>query len=113
MGRSVAQMRDRAGLVLLSTLLAACGGGERQDLAFTPARAVSQETANGATPMFLVTPTGDRVLAWVAAEGGGSDGRLYLSVTPAGAPAALPTVMLTDPLGPIEPHGEAPPRLAA
>jgi hypothetical protein len=94
-------------------LLAACGGEKQQDLVFSPTAVVSQETANGATPMFLVTATGDRVLAWVAAEGGGENGRLFVSVTPHGATAALPTVMLTDPLGPIEPHGEAPPRLAA
>jgi hypothetical protein len=94
-------------------LLAACGGEKQQDLVFSPTAVVSQETANGATPMFLVTATGDRVLAWVAAEGGGENGRLFVSVTPHGATAPLPTVMLTDPLGPIEPHGEAPPRLAA
>jgi hypothetical protein len=94
-------------------LLAGCGGEQRQDLAFSPTTVVSQETANGATPMFLVTPAGDRVLAWVAAEGGGDNGRLFVSVTPHGATAPLPTVMLVDSLGPIEPHGEAPPRLAA
>lgn len=105
-GRTVA-------MVLLGVLGAGCQGTDRADLVFTAPLVVSRETANGAAPMFLVTPAGDRVLAWVAAEGGGSDGRLYLSVTPAGAGAALPTVLLTDPLGPIEPHGEAPPRLAA
>jgi len=99
--------------VLALTLLAACGGEKRQDLAFSPTAVVSQETANGATPMFLVTPAGDRVLAWVAADSGGSNGRLYVSVTPSGSATPLPTVMLTDSLGPIEPHGEAPPRLAA
>jgi hypothetical protein len=36
-----------------------------------------------------------------------------VSVTPAGAPAALPSVTVRDPLGPIEAHGEAPPQLAA
>ncbi|HVX88266.1 MAG TPA: sialidase family protein [Gemmatimonadales bacterium] len=113
MGRWDAGALGRWGIVVMVPFAVGCGGPKREDLAFTPTRVVSQETANGATPMFLVTPAGDRVLAWVAAEGGGSDGRLYLSVTPAGAPAALPTVMLTDPLGPIEPHGEAPPRLAA
>jgi hypothetical protein len=100
-------------LLLALTATAACGGEPRQDLVFSPTTVVSRETANGATPMFLVTPAGDRVLAWVAAEGGGDDGRLFVSVTPQGAAAPLPTVMLADPLGPIEPHGEAPPRLAA
>ncbi len=47
-----------------------------------------------------------------AAPGGGEDGRLHVVVTPpGGAPEA--TATLTDPLGPIEPHGESPPQLAA
>jgi hypothetical protein len=92
-------------------LLAGCGAEVREDLAFSQPTVVSAETANGATPMFLVTPTGDKVIAWVAAEGGGTDGKLYLSVTPQGSAGPLPTVMVDDPLGPIEPHGEAPPRL--
>jgi hypothetical protein len=36
-----------------------------------------------------------------------------VSVTPAGAAGALPTVTVRDPAGPIEAHGEAPPQLAA
>ena len=36
-----------------------------------------------------------------------------MSVTPAGATAALPTVTVRDPAGAIEAHGEAPPQLAA
>ena len=65
--------------------LAACGGlGAESPTRFTPARVVSQETENGATPMFLATPGGGRVVAWVSAPGGGSDGSLHVSVTPAG-----------------------------
>jgi hypothetical protein len=63
--------------------------------------------------MFLATPGGGRVVAWVSAPGGGSDGSLHLSVTPRGASAPLPTVTVRDPLGAIEAHGEAPPQLAA
>ena len=63
--------------------------------------------------MFLSTPGGDRVVAWVSAPGGGSDGSLNVSVTPAGTEAPLPTVSIRDPLGAIEAHGEAPPQLAA
>lgn len=97
-----------------AALVAACGGlGAESPSRFTPARVVSQETENGATPMFLATPGGDRVVAWVSAPGGGSDGSLHVSVTPAGAEEALPTVTVRDPLGPIEAHGEAPPQLAA
>jgi hypothetical protein len=97
-----------------AVLVAACGGlGAESPTRFTPARVVSQETENGATPMFLATPGGGRVVAWVSAPDGGSDGSLHVSVTPAGAQAALPTVTVRDPLGAIEAHGEAPPQLAA
>jgi hypothetical protein len=96
-----------------AVLVAACGGvGAENPTRFTAARVISQETENGATPMFLATPDGGRVVAWVSAPGGGSDGSLHVSVTPAGAQVALPTVTVRDPLGPIEAHGEAPPRLA-
>jgi hypothetical protein len=97
-----------------AVLVAACGGlGAESPTRFTPARVVSQETQNGATPMFLATPGGGRVVAWVSAPDGGSDGSLHVSVTPARAQAALPTVTVRDPLGAIEAHGEAPPQLAA
>jgi BNR repeat-like domain len=97
-----------------AALIAACGGlGAESPTRFTPARVISQDTENGATPMFVALPGGGRVVAWVSAPGGGSDGSLHVSVTPAGAPAALPSVTVRDPLGPIEAHGEAPPQLAA
>jgi BNR repeat protein len=97
-----------------AVLAAACGGlGAESPTRFTPARVVSQETANGATPMFLATPGGGRVVAWVSAPDGGSDGSLHVAVTPPGVQAALPTVTVRDPLGAIEAHGEAPPQLAA
>jgi hypothetical protein len=100
-------------LVFAVALLAACGGvGAESPGRFTPARVISRETENGATPMFLALPDGGRVVAWVSAPGGGPDGSLHLSVTPAGATAALPTVTVKDPLGAIEAHGEAPPQLA-
>lgn len=93
---------------------AACGGLDAESRErFSPARVVSQETENGATPMFLALPGGGRVVAWVSAPGGGSDGSLQVSVTPRGAPAPLPTVTVRDPLGAIQAHGEAPPQLAA
>ncbi len=99
-----------ATLVAAAGLLVACGGDRA---AFTPARVISQGTENGATPMFLATPAGDRVVAWVSAPGGGSDGSLHVSVTPAGAQSPLPSVTVRDPLGAIQAHGEAPPQLAA
>lgn len=98
----------------VATLVVACGGLDAESRArFTAPRVISQETENGATPMFLATPGGGRVVAWVSAPGGGSDGSLHLSVTPPGAGAPLPTATVRDPLGAIEAHGEAPPQLAA
>jgi hypothetical protein len=70
------------------------------------ASAVSAPTSVGAAPMFAISPAGRRAAAWVSAPGGGTDGRLYISVN-GGAPAEL-----RDSLGPIEAHGEAPPKLA-
>ena len=107
-------MRNYRLVPFAAVLVAACGGlGAESPTRFTPARVISQDTENGATPMFVALPGGGRVVAWVSAPGGGSDGSLHLSVTPAGAPAALPSVTVRDPLGPIEAHGEAPPQLAA
>ena len=103
-----------AAVLALGVLASGCGGLDAESRTrFTPARVVSQETENGATPMFLATPGGGRVVAWVSAPDGGSDGSLHLSVTPARARAPLSTVTVRDPLGAIEAHGEAPPQLAA
>jgi hypothetical protein len=60
----------------------------------------------GTAPMFAVSPAGKEAAAWVSAPNGGTDGRLNVSVG-GGAP-----VILRDSLGPIEPHGESPPKLA-
>jgi hypothetical protein len=106
--------RDFLFRVAAAGLLAACGerpSGALPD--FTPVRVVSHETENGATPMFLSTPRGDQVVAWVSAPGGGPDGSLNISVTPVGTTEPLPRVTVRDPLGAIEAHGEAPPQLAA
>ena len=103
-----------ATVLTAGVLAAACGGlGAESRQRFTPARVVSQETENGATPMFLALPGGGRAVAWVSAPDGGSDGSLHVSVTPRGAAEPLATVTVRDPLGPIEAHGEAPPQLAA
>ncbi|HXE58641.1 MAG TPA: sialidase family protein [Gemmatimonadales bacterium] len=115
-------MRARIGLGALALAggglvgggLAGCGAvGEGRRLELGPAEIVSQATTNGATPMVLVTARGDRVVAWVSAPDGGADGILHFSVTPHGAAEPLPTVSLRDPLGSIEAHGEAPPKLAS
>ncbi len=67
---------------------------------------VSAHTRVGTTPMFAVAPGGTQAVAWVSAPGGGTDGRLYVSV--GGAPPSE----IRDSLGPIEAHGEAPPKIA-
>jgi hypothetical protein len=75
------------------------------------AHVVSGATDVGTAPMFAVGPGGRRATAWVSAPNGGSDGRMYVSVADAGGAAGAP-VELRDSLGPIEPHGEAPPKIA-
>jgi hypothetical protein len=71
----------------------------------------SAATTRGAAPMFLVTPLGEQLLSWVAEDPTGR-ANLFLQVTdPQGR--AGPVSSLRDPLGDVEPHGEAPPRLAA
>ena len=66
---------------------------------------VSTSTEVGAAPMFALSPSGGRTVAWVSAPGGGTDGRLYVA-TDGAAPAEL-----RDSTGGIEPHGEAPPKI--
>jgi hypothetical protein len=106
--------RSFAVQIAAALLVTACGARPKvAPLELAPAQVISQETENGATPMFLATPSGARVVAWVSAPDGGPDGSLNLSVTPAGAARPLPTSTVRDPLGAIEAHGEAPPRLAA
>lgn len=104
-------MRAAAG-VLLGVLAAACGDRASEPLVFGEARVVSAETQNGATPMLFTRANGDRILAWVSAAGGGSDGEIHFAITRAGAARPDPTVSLRDPLGAIEPRGEAPPKIA-
>ena len=72
---------------------------------FDEPRAVSASTDVGTAPMFAVSPSGAEAVAWVSAPGGGTDGRLYISVG-----GAAP-VELRDPLGPVEAHGESPPKI--
>jgi len=72
---------------------------------FTAAETVTRATDVGTAPMFAVSPAGAEAVAWVSAPGGGTDGRLYVS---SGGRAP---VELRDELGPIEGHGESPPKL--
>lgn len=106
----------RSSLLLALPLAAACTeapAGDPPAVPFTPATVASAATANGATPMFAVAPGGARILSWVAESGAnGEAGRLHVRVDPADGTAPFDAV-LADPLGGIEPHGEAPPQVAA
>ncbi|HEY0929427.1 MAG TPA: redoxin domain-containing protein [Gemmatimonas sp.] len=99
---------------------AACGGGDpapqvkdvaATTIAFDSAHALSAVTQVGAAPILALAPDGRHATAWVSAPGGGTDGRLHVLVARDGDTAQV-LRELTDPLGPIEPHGEAPPKLA-
>ena len=105
---------SHAGIVLLAAAMA-CARVDRsvdESAALTPVRVVSTSTSNGATPMFLVTNDGKRVLSWVAAADGGTVGVLHFRVFTPGSADSVHS-MLADSLGGIEPHGEAPPQVAA
>lgn len=91
------------GVSLAMTLAYGCG--RQPSVQLSEARTVSTPTAVGAAPMFAVSSDGRQATAWISAPGGGSDGRLYVST--GGALSEL-----RDSLGPIEPHGESPPKLA-
>jgi hypothetical protein len=73
---------------------------------FRPTEQLSVRGDVGTAPMFAVAPNGTEAAAWVSAPNGGTDGRLYIAVN------GQPPVELRDTLGPIEPHGESPPKLA-
>lgn len=97
--------RQRFGFAVV-VVAAAAACGSPSDVRFGDAVAVSRSTSVGTAPMFAVAPNGMQALVWVSAPGGGTDGRVYLSIG-AGEPAEL-----RDTLGPIEPHGESPPKIA-
>ncbi len=89
----------RVMLLMLGVACAAPGTG------YGPEEVVSAATGVGAAPMFAVAADGREAIAWVSAEGGGTDGVLHVRV-------GTQVADIRDPLGPIEPHGEAPPKLA-
>lgn len=93
-----------AALAPVALLLAACEPAA--DVTLEPASTVHAAGGVGAAPIVAVNANGEQATAWVSAPDSGSDGRLYVSVAD-GAP-----VELRDTLGPVEPHGEAPPKLA-
>lgn len=56
--------------------------------------------------MFAVSRSGAQAVGWVSAPQGGTDGRLYVAVG-RGAPTEI-----RDSLGPVEAHGESPPKIS-
>jgi hypothetical protein len=100
---SVAATGVAAALVVAAALRRHASGPAVQ---FTEDSHAETATPVGTVPMFAVSPTGVQALAWVSAPDSGTDGRLYVSVG-----GAAP-VELRDSLGPVEAHGESPPKLA-
>lgn len=95
-----------ASLCLTATIgLAGCAR-DKGSVELADPVALSSPTTVGTAPMFAVSQKGTQAVAWVSAPSGGSDGRLYVSVNSAKA------VEIQDSLGPIEPHGESPPKLS-
>lgn len=92
-----------AGFAIVAT---ACSTDTKPSVTLGEPVAVSVLTGVGAAPVIALSPKGQRAVAWVSAPDSGTDGRLYVSVDGA------PPVELRDSLGPIEAHGEAPPKLA-
>lgn len=92
-------------LTAVATCVWSCGATNGAPLRLADASTLSATTSVGTAPMFAVSPSGKQAVAWVSAPSGGSDGRLYVSVA-----GAAPTE-LRDSLGPVEVHGESPPKL--
>jgi peroxiredoxin len=92
---------------------AASNASSTAAIVFDSAEVLSAVSGVGAAPILALAPDGRRASAWVSAPDGGTDGRLHVLITADGSTAdAVVQHVLTDPLGPIEPHGEAPPKLA-
>src|SRR5690349_12646815 len=91
------------GLVVAGAL-SACGGGSAVTLG--AAESATDAAAVGGAPMFAVAADGREASAWVIDREGTDRGGLFVRVGSGEA------VRIVDPLGPITPHGEAPPKLA-
>lgn len=92
-----------AGLVVVA---GACSSNQTSGITLAAAVAASVPTGVGTAPVIALSAQGRRATAWVSAPDSGTDGRLYVSIDD-GAP-----VEIRDSIGPIEAHGEAPPKLA-
>ena len=96
----------RATIAVASIAAASCARAPSASVHLGEAAAVSATTTVGTAPMFAMSTAGTQAVAWVSAPNGGTDGRLYVSV------ANASPVEVRDSLGPVEAHGEAPPKLA-
>jgi hypothetical protein len=99
-----------ASILLLATVVGT--GCRRENVQLDEAHALTARTSVGTAPMFAVAPNGEHAAAWVSAPGGGTDGRLYVATMPRGAATAEAPAEVRDSLGPIEAHGESPPKIA-
>ncbi|HYD54243.1 MAG TPA: sialidase family protein [Gemmatimonadaceae bacterium] len=91
-------------------LVAACA--REESIVLDAARPLSAPTRVGTAPMFAVAADGMRAAAWVSAPAGGTDGRLYVARIAAGDSVAGAPAEVRDALGPVEAHGESPPKIA-
>ncbi len=102
-------MRSGAGIGSCGAVIlwiAACRPGSGTRAVFESEAEPISATAVGIAPMFAVSPTGAQAVAWVSAPDSGTATRLYVSVD------GKPPAELIDSLGPVEAHGESPPKLA-
>jgi hypothetical protein len=93
-------------MIAVAVLAAACTKGGAPSIQLGESVVLSAPTSVGTAPMVAVGPGNIQAVAWVSAPNGGTDGRLYVSVH--GAPPAE----IRDSLGPVQAHGEAPPKIA-
>jgi len=92
--------------VFVLAAAAGCAATRGTPVRLSDATSLSAPTSVGTAPMFAMSPAGAQAVAWVSAPNGGTDGRLYVSVD------GRTPVEIHDSLGPVEAHGEAPPKLA-
>jgi hypothetical protein len=83
-----------------------CSCESASDVAWEGAEALTATADIGAAPMFAVAADGREAVAWVVDVSTSGRGGLFVRVDSA------PPTRVVDPLGPITPHGEAPPKLA-
>lgn len=93
-------------LLLAAAVVAILAGcSDVPDVTFGEPRILESGGDPGAAPVVAASPAGRIAVAWITAPDGGSDGRLVVRV------ADEEPVTLVDPLGPVAPHGESPPKL--